>query len=94
MSTAARTSGTRTENAGDRLERKIDELIRAAAVTPSSPTATDVRRGAAIFVEHQPAIYFAAPRLFIGSSTRVGNVTPAVVRPQMLWSPDTITVTR
>ena len=46
-----------------------------------------------IFVEHQPAIYFVAARIFVGSSTRVGNVTPAVSRPQLLWSPDTITVT-
>ena len=46
-----------------------------------------------VFVEHQPAIYFVAPRTFVGSSTRVGNVTPVVTRPQLLWSPDTLTVT-
>ncbi len=45
-----------------------------------------------LFVAHQPAIYFVAPRIFVGSSTRVGNVTPAVTRPQLLWSPDTVTV--
>ena len=46
-----------------------------------------------IFAEHQPMIYFVAPRVFVGSSTRLGNVTPSVTPPQLLWSPDTLTVT-
>jgi ABC-type transport system substrate-binding protein len=46
-----------------------------------------------VFVEHEPAIYFVAPRIFVGSSPRVGNVTPVMTRPQLLWSPDTLMVT-
>ena len=45
-----------------------------------------------IFAEHQPAIYFVAPRVFAAGSTRMANVTPAVQRPQLLWSPDSVAV--
>jgi len=45
-----------------------------------------------IFIEHQPMIYFASPRVFVASTNRVGNVTPTVVPPRLLWSPDTITL--
>jgi peptide/nickel transport system substrate-binding protein len=45
-----------------------------------------------IFAEHQPAIYFVAPRVFAAASTRVINVMPAVQRPQLLWSPDSVAV--
>jgi peptide/nickel transport system substrate-binding protein len=47
-----------------------------------------------IFAEHLPALYFAAPRMFAAASRRVVNVTPAVQRPQLLWSPDTVAVAR
>ncbi|HUK32841.1 MAG TPA: ABC transporter substrate-binding protein [Vicinamibacterales bacterium] len=74
-------------------EKQIDQLMHT--LTESTDMANrkrafdDVQR---VFVEHQPAIYFVAPRIFVGSSTRVGNVTPALTRPQLLWSPDTLTV--
>jgi len=75
-------------------EGRIDELIRAQAV--ASDDAERKRmfdKVQEIFVEHHPMIYFVAPRIFVGSSTRLGNVMPAVSRPQLLWSPDTLTVT-
>ncbi len=75
-------------------ERRIDDQIRALTITDDPAGRKrqfdEVQR---IFIEHQPMIYFAAPRIFVGSSTRLGNVTPAVSRPQLLWSPDTLTVT-
>ena len=45
-----------------------------------------------IFAEHLPAIYFVAPRLHMGVSTRVGGLEPAILRPQLLWNVDRITV--
>ena len=45
-----------------------------------------------IFYEHQPMIYFAAPRIFVAHATRVTNLTPAEYRPQLLWRPDTVAV--
>ena len=45
-----------------------------------------------IFAEHQPAVYFAAPHVFVATSSRVTNLTPALVPPQVLWSADTVQV--
>jgi peptide/nickel transport system substrate-binding protein len=47
-----------------------------------------------IFSEHVPGIYFVAPRIFAAASMRVRNVTPAVMEPQLFWSPDTVAVNR
>ncbi len=75
-------------------ERQIDDQMHIVAMSSDAAERKhafdQVQR---LFVEHQPAIYFVAPRTFVGSSTRVGNVTPVATRPQLLWSPDTITVT-
>jgi ABC-type transport system substrate-binding protein len=45
-----------------------------------------------IFAENLPALYFAAPRLHMGVSSRVGGLEPALLRPQLLWNVDRITV--
>jgi peptide/nickel transport system substrate-binding protein len=45
-----------------------------------------------IFAAHAPVLYFAAPRIYVAASSRVINLTPAVLRPQLLWSADTIAV--
>ena len=74
-------------------ERRIDELMtrQAAAVDPKERTMLfrDVQR---IFSEQLPVLYFAAPRLYVGVNRRVRNVTPAITRPQLLWSVDTMAV--
>jgi len=75
-------------------EKKVDGLILALGIAQDAAERKrmfdEVQR---ILIEHQPAIYFVAPRVFVATSTRVGNVTPAVAWPQLLWSPDTLTVT-
>jgi peptide/nickel transport system substrate-binding protein len=45
-----------------------------------------------IFADELPAIYFVAPRLYMGVSARVGSLSPSILRPQLLWAADTITV--
>ena len=45
-----------------------------------------------IFANHLPMVHFAAPRVFVGASARMFNLTPAVSRPQLLWAADTIAV--
>lgn len=49
----------------------------------------DVQR---VFAEHEPVVYFAAPRVFVAMSSRVLNATPALLRPQLLWAADTLAV--
>ncbi len=72
-------------------EREMDALVnrQAAAVDPAERVRLfrDVQR---VFSEHLPAMYFAAPRLFVAVGPRVRNETPGVSRPQLLWSADTL----
>jgi peptide/nickel transport system substrate-binding protein len=74
-------------------EREIDDLMKRQAATIDQSERkrifNDVQR---IFSDQLPALYFVAPRLYIAVASRVGNLTPAVVRPQLLWAADTITV--
>ena len=67
----------------------MDELInrQASAVDPAERVRLfrEVQR---VFSDHLPAMYFAAPRLFVAVGPRVRNETPGVLRPQLLWSAD------
>jgi hypothetical protein len=46
----------------------------------------------ALFVDELPVIYLAAPRVFVATSTRLNNTSPALLRPMILWNADTLTV--
>jgi peptide/nickel transport system substrate-binding protein len=74
-------------------ERRIDELMNRMSATLDLPERQrlflEVQQ---IFAEELPILYFAAPRLYMGASTRITNLTPAVLRPQLVWSIDTIAV--
>lgn len=73
-------------------EARIDALMdrqRQAADAERKQLFDEVQ---AIFAEHLPMIHFAAPKVFAAASARVTNLTPALSRPQLLWSPDTIAV--
>jgi peptide/nickel transport system substrate-binding protein len=76
-------------------ERRIDELMARQIAAP------DVRERKRlydeiqkIFAEHLPVVYFAAPRIYVASSSRLTNITPAVSQPQLLWAPERVAVTR
>ena len=73
-------------------EKEIDDLM--LQVTSNSDAAERRRlfdQVQKIFAENLPLIYFAAPRLYMGVSERLGNLEPAVLRPQLLWNVDRIT---
>ncbi len=76
-------------------ERRIDELMteqmQMADQQDRKRLFDEVQK---IFAEHLPAIYFVAPHIYAAGSTRVTNVTPVALRPQLLWSPDTVAVLR
>ena len=73
-------------------ERQLDELT---ARQIASPDEAERRRVYAsmlrIFAEHQPVIYFAAPRMYVAVAARV-TLTPAIAQSPVLWSPDTVAV--
>jgi peptide/nickel transport system substrate-binding protein len=72
-------------------EGRIDALMHKVE---SAPTLTERQQLFAdaqkIFGEELPAIYFAAPRVTVAISSRVGNPQPAPQVPQLLWSADTL----
>ena len=42
--------------------------------------------------EHEPILYFVAPRIYVAHAVRVTNLTPAEYRPQLLWRPESVAV--
>jgi len=47
-----------------------------------------------LLADNLPIIYFAVPRVYVATSTRVAGATPAPVRPPILWNADAIGVAR
>jgi peptide/nickel transport system substrate-binding protein len=76
-------------------EARIDDLMRRQV---SSTDQAERRRlfieVQQIFAEHEPALVFAMPHIYVATSTRVTGVTPVVHRPQVLWNPDVLSVER
>jgi len=74
-------------------EGRIDELMRRQVSTFDQAERqrlfVEAQR---VLLEHAPALYFAAPRLYIAASTRVGNMTPALTRPHVLWNAEVLAV--
>lgn len=74
-------------------EKQIDDLM----VPVMSSVDQEQRKKAfieiqKIFADQLPVLYFVAPRLYMGVSTRVGGLSPSVLRPQLLWNIDSMTV--
>ena len=78
---------------GTDWERRIDTIMleQAAERDPARRRSLfdDAQR---ILAENLPVLWFAAPRLYGAHSTRLGGVVPSVMRPQVLWSADTLSV--
>jgi peptide/nickel transport system substrate-binding protein len=81
--------------AGTEWEQRIDTLMieQAAELDPErrKQLFDDVQR---IFAENLPMLHFAAPRMYTAHSRRLVGVQPSVMRPPILWSADTLAVTR
>jgi peptide/nickel transport system substrate-binding protein len=74
-------------------ERRIDELMAKQLASPDDAERKRLfDEVQSVFAEHAPVVYFAAPRIYVGVSTRVTHVTPAISRPQALWEPDSLAV--
>lgn len=72
-------------------EREIDQLMgRQSAALDERERVELFRQVQLIFAAHLPMVHFAAPRVFVATSTRLTGLNPAVTRPQLLWAADTI----
>ena len=74
-------------------EKEIDDLMgivmRSVDQAERKKAFDDIQK---IFAEPLPVLYFVTPRLYMGVSTRVGGVTPSILRPQLLWNVERMTV--
>ena len=74
-------------------EKQIDDLMVTVMTSVDQPARKkafdEIQK---IFAEHLPVLYFVAPRLFMGTSARVGGLTPSILRPQLLWNVERMTV--
>ncbi len=74
-------------------EKRIDDLLARQTSTLDEAERkrlfVEVQK---IFAEHAPILYFASPNIFAAASARATNLTPAPIRPQFLWSADTIAI--
>ncbi|MCU0256681.1 MAG: ABC transporter substrate-binding protein, partial [Vicinamibacterales bacterium] len=74
-------------------ERRIDEAVRAmVAARDEGERLRHFRAAEREFDAHLPVIYFAAPRVVIPMSARVGHARPAVLQPPVLWDAERLTV--
>ena len=78
---------------GTDWERQIDDLmIKQAATMDDQERRRLFNDAQRIFAENLPIIYFAAPRVFIGTSARLMNLHPSLTRPPLMWSVDTMAI--
>lgn len=74
-------------------EKQIDELMqKMMSGTDQAERKQVFDQVQKIFAENLPVIYFVAPRMYMGVSSRVGSMSPTILRPQLLWAADTLTV--
>jgi len=74
-------------------EREVDQLMaKQVAALDHAQRKALFDRVQKIVAEQLPMIQFAAPRIYLATSTRVSGATPALLRPSIFWNPDTLTV--
>ena len=74
-------------------EKEIDDLMmQLTAVIDAAERRRLFEQVQKIFAENLPLLYFVAPRLHMGVSEHVGGLEPTILRPQLLWNVDRITV--
>jgi peptide/nickel transport system substrate-binding protein len=74
-------------------EKEIDALMEQLSTTTNEADRVQTfRKVQAIFGEHEPMVFFAAPKVTIAMSARVTGASPAVLQPQVLWKPETLAV--
>lgn len=72
-------------------EAEIDDLMRQQLRTTSYEERKRLfDRAQAVFVEHQPVLFFAAPVLHVATSRRVEHATLGTIQPFVLWNADSL----
>jgi peptide/nickel transport system substrate-binding protein len=76
-------------------ERDLDALMTKMAAARDLPARQPLfYQAQKVFADNLPVIYFAVPRLYVATSTRVTGAILAPVRPPILWNADSIGVAK
>jgi peptide/nickel transport system substrate-binding protein len=74
-------------------EAKIDGLMKQQSASMNADERrrlfSEVQR---VFAEHEPVVYFAAPKVILATSARVRGVMPSVLAPYLLWNAERLFV--
>jgi peptide/nickel transport system substrate-binding protein len=74
-------------------EREIDQLMtRQVTALDQAERKAAFDKVQGIVARELPMIQFAAPRVYVATSPRVVDATPALLRPNILWNADSIGV--
>ena len=74
-------------------EAEIDRrMLAMATMTDREARAREFAAVQRLMLTHNPAIWFAAPRVYVATRPRVGGVQPRLTRPQVLWKADELYV--
>jgi peptide/nickel transport system substrate-binding protein len=74
-------------------EARLDALMTQQSTTLDSAERHKLFAEAQrVFAEHEPVLYFAAPKIIVATSARVGGVTPSVLAPLVLWNAERLYV--
>jgi peptide/nickel transport system substrate-binding protein len=74
-------------------EAEIDRrMLLVASTTDQAARVAEFAEVQRLMLTHNPAIWFAAQRVFVATRPRVGGVVPRLTRPQVLWKADELYV--
>jgi peptide/nickel transport system substrate-binding protein len=74
-------------------EKEIDSLmLKSTATNDQAERKRLFDQVQKILATEQPVLHFAAATTFVATGARVLNAQPALLRPQILWAPDTLAV--
>jgi len=76
-------------------ERELDAvMLKMAAASDLAARQQLFYQAQKLLAGNLPVLYFAVPRHFVATSTRVTGAVPAPVRPPVLWNADTVGVAK
>jgi peptide/nickel transport system substrate-binding protein len=76
-------------------ENELDGvMLKMAAATDLRARQQLFYQAQAILAANLPVIYFAVPRVYVATSTRVTGAVAVPMRPSILWNADTVGVAK
>jgi len=76
---------------GTTWEAEIDSLMTRQSTTIDMAERRKLLAEAErVLAAHEPAVYFAAPKMYVATSSRLGGVTASGLAPNVLWNAEAL----